>query len=306
MTVTVGGGSYRYDVAEGWGKLPEDYEWGEIGAVAVDNQDRVHVCTRTEHPVLIFDRDGNFLQSWGEGILVDPHGIYFDREDNVFYVDRKPGVVIKFNAGRQKVWETGDRDHPSDTGFTRENRTVLRGAGPFNHPTDIALSASGDFYVSDGYRNARVHKFSADGTLLQSWGEPGDAKDLRNSRKDPGKFHTPHGIWVHGDRVFLLDRENNRIQIFSTDGEFQDMWTELERPTDMYVDREGVVYISELEDHVSIRDLDGNVIGRFGSERSNAPGKFWGPHAIWVDSVGDMYIGEVLEGQRLQKFARRK
>jgi hypothetical protein len=74
----------------------------------------------------------------------------------------------------------------------------------------------------------------------------------------------------------------------------------------MYVDREGVAYVSELEDHVSILDLDGNVIGRFGSERSNAPGKFWGPHAIWVDSEQSLYVGEVLEGQRLQKFARKR
>jgi hypothetical protein len=151
-----------------------------------------------------------------------------------------------------------------------------------------------------------VHKFSADGTLLKSWGEPGNAKDLRNSKNEPYKFHTPHGIWVVDNRVFLLDRENNRIQIFTTDGEFLDMWNMMERPTDMYVDKDGVAYISELEDHVSIRDLDGNVIGRFGSERSNAPGKFWGPHSIWVDSTGDLYVGEVLEGKRLQKFARRK
>ena len=106
--------------------------------------------------------------------------------------------------------------------------------------------------------------------------------------------------------MYVLDRENNRIQIFTTAGDFVDMWTEMERPTDMYVDHEGVAYISELEDHVSIRDLQGNVIGRFGSERSNQPGKFWGPHAIWVDSEGGLYVGEVLEGQRLQKFARKK
>jgi DNA-binding beta-propeller fold protein YncE len=168
------------------------------------------------------------------------------------------------------------------------------------------VAPNGDIWVSDGYRNARFHKFSADGQLLGSWGEPGNAKELRNSTEQPGRFHTPHGIWVQDDRVYVLDRENNRIQIYSTDGEFISMWTQLERPTDMYVDREGVAYISELEDHVSIRDLDGNVIGRFGSERSNTPGKFWGPHAIWVDAVGDLYVGEVLEGRRLQKFARRR
>jgi glyoxylase-like metal-dependent hydrolase (beta-lactamase superfamily II) len=103
----------------------------------------------------------------------------------------------------------------------------------------------------------------------------------------------------------LLDRENNRIQIFSTDGEFIAIWTGFERPTDMYVDKDNVMYVSELEDHVSIVDLEGNLIGRFGSERSNAPAKFWGPHAIWVDSVGDMYVGEVLDGRRIQSSPER-
>jgi len=163
-----------------------------------------------------------------------------------------------------------------------------------------------EIFVSDGYRNSRVHKFAANGTLLKSWGEPGNAGDLRNTTEGPGKFHTPHGIWVEGERVYVLDRENNRIQIFTVDGEFVSMWTHLDRPTDMYVDREGIAYISELEDAVTIMDLDGNRIGRFGSDRSHQPGKFWGPHAIWADSSGDLYIGEVLDGQRVQKFARCK
>src|SRR5262249_39818601 len=151
------------------------------------------------------------------------------------------------------------------------------------------------------------HRFSSSGELLGSWGEPGNAKDLRNTKNEPYKFHTPHGIWVQGERVYVLDRENNRIQIFSLDGEFIDMWVNLERPTDMYVDSAGIAYVSELEDHVSILDVaSGDLIGRFGSERSNQPGKFWGPHSIWVDSEGSLYVGEVLDGQRLQKFARRK
>jgi peptidylglycine monooxygenase len=106
--------------------------------------------------------------------------------------------------------------------------------------------------------------------------------------------------------VYLLDRENNRIQIFSTDGDFITMWTGFERPTDIYMDNDGVFYVTELEEYISIVDRDGNMIGRFGSERSNDPGKFWGPHTIWVDSAGDLYIGEVLNGARLQKFARKK
>ncbi len=106
--------------------------------------------------------------------------------------------------------------------------------------------------------------------------------------------------------MYVADRENNRIQIFDLDGNYLDMWTGFERPTKLYVGADGVMYVAELEDRVSIVDLQGNVIGRFGSERSHDPGKFWGPHGIWTDSVGDLYVAEVLEGARLQKFARIK
>jgi streptogramin lyase len=184
---------------------------------------------------------------------------------------------------------------------------VAHSAGPFHWPTDLTVAPSGEIYVSDGYRNARVHKFGADGSLLQSWGEPGNAKDLRDTKDAPYRFHTPHGIWEHGGRVFVSDRENNRIQIFTPDGEYLDMWTGFARPTKIYVDpAEEVMYVSELEDRVSILDLEGNVIGRFGSERSKEPGKFWGPHCVWKDSEQALYVSEVLGGARLQKFARAK
>jgi hypothetical protein len=270
---------------------------------------------------MVFDKAGNMLDHRGENDEFDmAHSLYIDPKDAVFVLSHRGHFIMKFDKDGQLTLKLGERGKPSDTGYTKEGRVpgspwlsggglpVTNGVGhggePFNQPTDVAVAPNGDIFVSDGYRNARVHKFSPDGKLIKSWGEPGNAKDLRNTKNEPYKFHTPHGIWVEGERVYLLDRENNRIQIFTLDGEFIDMWINLERPTDMYVDREGIAYISELEDHVSIRDLDGNVIGRFGSERSNAPGKFWGPHAIWVDSVGDMYVGEVLEGQRIQKFAR--
>jgi hypothetical protein len=115
----------------------------------------------------------------------------------------------------------------------------------------------------------RTRGSSPTSDLLKSWGEPGNAQELRNTKNKPGYFHTPHGIGVHGDKVFVCDRENNRIQVDTTDGEFVEIWTMMERPTDMYISPEGVVYISELEDHVSIRELQGNEIGRFGSERSH-------------------------------------
>ena len=298
MAVTVGNGAYQYDVAEGWGKLPDGYDWGQIGAVAVDSRDRVHVCTRTEHPVLILDRDGNFLGSWGEGILLDPHGICFDANDDVYYVDREPCVILKFDSAGKKIWETGDRDHPSDTGFTKENRKAIRAAGPFNYPTDIALSANGDFYVSDGDRNACVHKFSANGKLLFSWGEPGNG---------PGQFTRPHSVWEADGRVFVGDRDNNRIQIFTPEGKYLDEWGGFVQPAKVYVDGNGIVYVAELKGRVSILDLKGNLLARWGdpANRSLDVGMFTAAHSLWADKHGDFYVGEVFKAKRIQKFVRR-
>jgi DNA-binding beta-propeller fold protein YncE len=104
----------------------------------------------------------------------------------------------------------------------------------------------------------------------------------------------------------VADRQNNRIQIFTPQGEYLDMWTGFLQPCKLYVDRDDVMYVAELGDRVSILDLEGNVLGRWGDERTHEPGKFWGPHGIWVDSQGDVYVSEVLEGQRVQKFARRR
>jgi DNA-binding beta-propeller fold protein YncE len=177
---------------------------------------------------------------------------------------------------------------------------------PFHHPTDVSIGPNGEIYVSDGYRNCRVHKFAPDGKLITSWGEVGHARDLKNTKDGPNQFHTVHGIWEHKGKVYVSDRENYRIQVFTPEGKHRDTWPGFERPTKIYVDNNDTMYISELEDRVSICDLDGNVIGRFGSERTHDPGGFWGPHGIWTDSEDSIYVGEVLEGARLQKFARKK
>ena len=320
--ITIEAGDRQYELVEGWGELPAGWEWGQVAGVACDSQDNVHVYTRTEHPYMVFDRSGRFVDHWGEGIFDEAHSLYIPPDDCMFVLSHRAHFILKFNQEGRHILTLGKRGVPSDTGYTKEGRVpaspwssggglpitngVAYGGPPFHQPTDIATAANGDIFVSDGYRNARVHKFTPDGTLIKSWGEPGDAQELRNTKEKPGFFHTPHGVWVHGDRVYVMDRENNRIQIFTLDGDFVDMWINFERPDDMYIDKDGVVYVSELEDHVSILDLEGNLLGRFGSERSHAPGKFWGPHCIWVDSQQDIYVGEVLEGRRIQKFARKK
>ena len=191
----------------------------------------------------------------------------------------------------------------------------------------MALSPSGEIYVTDGYGNARVHKFTPDGTLLFSWGAPGDA---------PIQFRLPHSLWVDKqERVWVVDRENNRIQIFNAQGEFLSQWTDFIRPTDIVIDDKETVYISELGLRVHIFTIDGKLlarIGRQGQEKGTdlfaAGGKLqarWGgegqdkgaaiflaPHAIAVDSRSDIYVGEVSmtaagvdRGVRtVQKFAR--
>src|SRR5712691_7099511 len=315
-------GDRKYELVEGWGQLPEGWKWGQVAGVACDSEDRVHIYTRTEHPYMVFDRSGRMVDHWGEEVLDLAHSVYIDPQDSIFILSHRAHFILKFNPDGKHVLTLGKRGVAADTGYTKEGHVpgspwlsggglpitngVGHGGPPFNQPTDVAVAANGDIFVSDGYRNSRVQKFSADGTWLSSWGEPGDARDLRNTKDKPGLFHTVHSVWEHQGKVYVADRENNRIQIFNLDGDYLDMWTGFERPTKLYVGADGMMYVAELEDRVSIVDLQGNVIGRFGSERSHDPGKFWGPHGIWTDSVGDLYVAEVLEGARLQKFARIK
>ncbi len=298
MAVTVGSDALRYEVAEGWGELPAGYEWGQIGSVNVDAEDRVYVYTRTEHPLMVFDRDGHFQRSFGEGIIKDAHGLYLDADENMFMVDRAAQVAMKFSTDGKKLLEVGNRDQPSDTGWTSETREVLRAAGPFHHPTDVALSATGEFYVSDGYRNARVHKFSAAGELLFSWGEPGTG---------PGQFNLVHSVWEQKGKVYVADRMNHRIQVFTPEGEYLDMWGGFSQPCDIFVDANDIMYVAELDGRVTLLGLTGEVVARIGSteQRAAEPGKFIGPHGVWADQHGDFYVSEVLTGQRVQKFIRR-
>jgi DNA-binding beta-propeller fold protein YncE len=323
----VGEGEFRYEVAEGWEQLPAGWWHGDVADVATDSRDRVYVFNRSEHPVIVYDRDGTFLGSWGEGIFTRPHGITITPDDVVWCADDTDHTVRKFTTDGTLLQTLGTVNRPSDTGYDGADlRTIARGGGPFNRPTRLSLAPSGDLYISDGYGNARVHRFSGDGEWIQSWGEPGDA---------PGRFHLPHSVWVHTDgRVFACDRENDRVQIFSPTGEYLGAWTNVTRPMDMFVDRDNHVFLAEgswkaggtsmagrllTEDRIaqmSVRDLDGNLLARWGGPEPCAVGSFAAPHGVWLDSRGDLYVAEVThtalsrEGlyrescHALQKFVR--
>ena len=289
---TVGTGSYTYEMVEDWAKLPAGWTLGQT-AIVTDSQDRVYLFNRSEHPLIVLDRDGNFLSSWGEGVLTDAHGMYIDADDNLYLPVKNSHVVLKYSSQGNLLMTLGSWDQPSDTGWSGDyNDTVQRAAGPFNLPSDVALSPGGDLYISDGYGNARVHRFTADGRLVSSWGAPG--------KSAPSEFHVPHGVWVHNDgRVFVADRENNRIQIFSADGEFLSQWTDMARPCDIYIDADDVVFVAELDAFMVVLTIDGKLLSRFDGPTEA------GAHAVWMDSKGDLYVNQNLEGQRLLKYRKR-
>jgi sugar lactone lactonase YvrE len=286
--------TYQYQVVEGWGQKPEDWEWGWMVGIACDSQDRVYAYSRSQHPLVVFDRDGNFLHTFGDDVLTpgQAHGIYIDSQDNVYCTDHRANAIYKFDRHGALQMTISNEDMPAD------------GAGElFDKPTDVGIASNGDIYIADGYGNARMHKYSAGGEWLLSWGERGDG---------PGQFELPHGVRVDRyDRVWVCDRENDRIEIFDTEGRFLEERTDLLQPNTVHFDpHEDVVYIAELTHQVSIYTLDGELITKWGgAESSTKPGEFLGgAHGIWTDSRGDLYVGEVLldVNGRFQKFSRQR
>ncbi len=271
---TVGSGRFTYEVVEEWAKLPAGMEFGQISAAAVDSQDRVYVFQRKDPPFLVFDRDGGYLSSWGNGSTNFAHGIFIGSDDVIYVTDRDDHVCMTYTLDGRPSMILGERGKFSDTGCEEDGGTVLRAGGPFNKPSGMVNSPSGDLYVSDGYRNCRVHRFSADGDLVSSWGEPG--------KVEPNEMHAPHDLWVdRAGTVYVCDRDNERVQVFSADGEYRAMWTDMGRATSIWMDADETVYVSELTPAVSIWDKQGNLLQRLESKA---------PHWISGDSRGDLYL----------------
>lgn len=306
MSDCLGDGKYRYRPAPAWQHAPGDYQGTEVSAAAVDSRDRVFVFNRGSEPVIVFDRDSQRLAAWGGDVIVHAHGITIGPDDAVYCTDDFDHTVRKFTPDGRLLMTIGTSGKPSDTGATSiDFRTIQRSGPPFYFPTNVALSPAGEIYVSDGYGNARVHKFTAEGKLMRSWGEPGT---------EPGQFRIPHGIAVAPDgRVFVADRENSRIQIFDPDGKFLNAWIDIARPCQVTFDADGIVYVAELGyragmwpgtspphpeatgGRVSIFDLDGQLLSQFGGGNDpEGPGDFFAPHDIRVDSRGDIYVSEVV------------
>ena len=321
---------WMFTANDQWAQVPSGWSWQEVTAVAIDSRDRAFVFNRGDHPVMVFNRDGSFVTAWGEGVFTSPHGITIGPDDLVYCTDHFDHTVRKFTADGQLLMTLGTSGKPSDTGATSiDFRTIQHVGPPFYFPTNVAIGSNGEIFVTDGYGNARVHKFSPDGQLLFSWGSPGNG---------PGQFRIPHGIAIDGRGVlFVADRENSRLQLFTENGEFVEQWTDVARPQQIAFDSQGNVYVAELGykaamwpgiapptenatgGRVSVFTSNGELLARWGGGVNPlTPGDFYAPHDIRIDSHGDVYVSEVnfsaggnrglisLDCHCLQKFTRKK
>jgi DNA-binding beta-propeller fold protein YncE len=320
--VTLGTGEYTYEASgDEWGILPDGWTYKEATSVAVDANDNVYIFNRGEHPVIVLDRDGKFLRSWGEGPLAGAHGAAVGPDESVYFINAGDNTIEKFTLQGTLLMTLGEKGRRSER---------LSGK-PFGNPTHVAVDqTTGDIYVSDGYSNAAVHKFTPDGKLLFSWGQSGTG---------PGEFSTVHNIASDGEgNVYVADRENQRVQVFDSSGKYLAQWQNLAKAACIAIDKQdGIAYVGEfyagipdnpqgwgnwtgkrLGPRVTVLDLDGNVLARVGEEpKGLAPGQFIAPHGIAIDSRGDIYVAEVSyatygvrqdpprEVRSLQKLVRR-
>ncbi len=257
-------GEQRYRIDRPWGRWPEHIPVGIISKCAVDAGGNLYVCQRRSTPVLVFDPEGNFVGSWGEGQIADPHGIACAPDGRILVVDRDAHQVLVFDPEGALLLALGERHRP-------------RTQAPFNHPTDVAVGPGGDFYVSDGYGNTMVHRFAPDGALVRSWGGRGSG---------PGEFTTPHGIGVLGDgRVLVGDRENNRVQVFSPEGDYLKDFGPFYKPMDIHIDGEERIYVSDQVPRVTALAADGEIIGSCKPVAAV-------PHGVSGDAAGTLYFVE--------------
>ncbi|TAK21748.1 MAG: hypothetical protein EPO26_13295 [Chloroflexota bacterium] len=283
----VGQGAYTYTVDREWGRRAGGVAaFGVAQGLTGDTHDRVYVFQRAPvAKMLVFDRAGNLVNSWGEGQFKSPHGIWMGPDNRLYITDTMNHTVSIWTPEGQLIrsWGTpGVPGAPSD---------------PFNRPTKAVIAPDGEMYVADGYGNQRVHRYDRDGNLMQSWGEKGTG---------PGQFVLPHDVVIDGqNRVLVCDRENRRIQWFDRGGAYLGEWSDWQNPMQVHI-RDGVMYVAHAYAEVSVRGLDGSLLSRWPYESILTHEKEKSPHSIWVDSRGDIYIGEVVGENGLQKYVRNR
>jgi NHL repeat len=265
--LVVGLGNRRYRVERPWGDLPNGA--GRVTDVTTDSRGHVFVLLRhdplvdaADAPVVELDRSGARVAAWGADLVADSHMLACSSDDRLYIVDRDAHEIIICSTKGQRLAGLGRRHRPLE---------------PFNHPTDIAFAPSGDLYVSDGYANSKVHRFTRDGAALASWGSLGRGR---------GEFMNPHAVWVLPDgRVVVVDRENDRLQVFTADGGCLDAWGNFKQPLDIWGDASGNLFVTDLVPSLSMLGADGRLLGRCRPVLNGA-------HGLWGDADGNLFLAE--------------
>jgi sugar lactone lactonase YvrE len=274
----------NYNVDPNWPVLPAGWTFEETPGVAVDAREQVFVFHRGPHSIIEFDTAGKMLRTWGDGVFVRPHALKFDREGNLWAADDQGHIVVKMDAAGRVRMVLGRKNNKGET------------SDLFNRPTDIAFAANGDFYVSDGYGNSRVVKFSKEGRYITAWGKKGAGE---------GEFNLPHGIAVDKrGRVYVGDRENFRMQVFDADGKFLAQWKHVGSPWGVVIAEDESIYMCDGHNNRILKlNLQGEILGVLGSP-GRLPGELDYSHHLALGPSRSIYVAEI-KNWRVQKFVPR-
>ena len=273
-----------YTVDAEWPTLPAGWTFEETPGVAVNAQDHVFVFHRGKHSIIEFDPKGRVVRTWGDGTFVRPHAVRFDPQGNLWAADDQGHIVVKMDAAGRVRMVLGRKNTPGETKDT------------FNRPTDLAFAPNGDFYVTDGYGNSRVVKFSKDGKYITAWGKKGNGE---------GEFNLPHSVAVDRQgRVYIGDRENHRMQVFDSDGKFLAQWKHVGSPWGLVMMPDESLFMCDGHNNRVLKlNLKGEVQGVLG-QPGKLPGDFDYVHHMAVGPGGNIYTAEI-KNWRVQKFTRK-
>jgi len=273
-------GRSAYRVVPDFLQVPPSLTLGAVSAVATDSRGNVLVFHRGEPPILIFNSNGKLLRSFGDGLFKSAHGMRVDADDSIWVTDNANHTITKFSPDGAILLKLGEKNVPGED------------ASHFNKPADIAFAANGDFYIADGYGNSRVVKFNNAGQFLKAWGKKGTGA---------GEFNLPHSVQLDAaGRVYVADRENNRIQVFDADGQFLCQITGL-APFGLFITPDQSLFVADGRANKVVKlTLDGQVLTSWGATGAE-PGNFQLPHMLTVAKDGAVYVTEIT-GKRIQKF----
>jgi DNA-binding beta-propeller fold protein YncE len=274
-----------FHVVKDFLKIPSDMIMAEAVGVAINSKGHIFILNRGNHPLLEFTTEGDFVSSFGEGspLFHIPHSIRFDKQDDMWYVNSGDNLVVKFDPKRRVEQALGRREEPW-VYLTHGIERAIPGPASFYQPTDTVVGPDGSTYITDGYGNSRVVKFTPEGNLVKYWGDRGTR---------PGQFNTPHNIVMDANStLYVADRQNNRVQVFDTDGNFKQEWKVGGLAWSLCITPppNQVIFVGSVG-KVYKYDLSGKLLGEFG-KLGRLPGWFDSVHALACPDDKTLFLAE--------------